>query len=279
MSEDSKSAALEKTDKEQHEIVYTAMGGKEIKLTIKLVKDQLAHKTKSGKAPTNKDVVKYMMLCQAQELDPWQDDVFLIGFDGKNGPEFNLVVAIKALEKRAQQDVQFDGCRFGPIVMRDGKVVEQEGAFTLRGDELLGGWAEVYRKDRKYPEVKKVNLGPMAKGFGYWKVDPVTMIAKCAKAGALRSAFPTTVGDLYLRAEREALAQATGGMKDITADVKEGKVNPLFGGNVDIEDVEPEPPEELPPHEDGPEEPETAEESPETAEPPKSALKGGEINL
>src|SRR5689334_18978646 len=62
-----------------------------ITLTVSRVKQFLCTPTKSGKHPTNEQVVKFIMLCKAQGLNPWLNDAFLVGYDSQDGPTFSLI--------------------------------------------------------------------------------------------------------------------------------------------------------------------------------------------
>src|SRR5947207_3396765 len=57
-----------------------------IKLSIKIVRDIIAVPTKTGKLPTDKDCIKFMMLARARHLNPFEGDAFMLGYDTQNGP-------------------------------------------------------------------------------------------------------------------------------------------------------------------------------------------------
>ena len=173
-----------------------------ISLKVAMVKNILTRPTKSGAQPTNADVTKFMMLCKARELNPWVGDAFLIGYDTKDGPEFNLVTAVQALFKRSEANPHFDGMEQGVIVRaKDGTIVHRDGDFYLEDDVLLGGWAKCYRKDRGRCFYDAVKLAVFNKGYGRWRDDPGGMIVKCAQSSVLRAAFPTQLGGLYIAEE------------------------------------------------------------------------------
>jgi cell division protein FtsN len=81
------------------------------------------------------------------------------------------------------------------------------------GETLVGGWAEVFRKDREIPtrmevsmfeyEGKKYNWKTKSyEVSSMWKKKPATMISKVAKVQALREAFPQ-LNNLYIAEEME----------------------------------------------------------------------------
>jgi len=192
---------LEKKEKVAME--YTPFGGDtKIKLTVKIVQDMLCIKTKSGKVCNETDAIKFMMLCQARALNPFEGDAFLQGYDSSDGPVFSLITAHQAFLKRAEVNSDFDGMESGVIVRDgDGNLKEREGDFYEEGETLVGGWAKVYFKNRKIPTVRKLRLNTFAKSYGNWKTNPEGMIVKCAEADALRSSFPTKLGGLYIKDE------------------------------------------------------------------------------
>lgn len=190
--------------KEQRIIEFVPFGAKEkIQLTIAIVKRLVAVKTKSGKVCSDEDAVKFMLMCQAKHLNPFEGDAFLIGYDTQDGPKFSLITAHQAFLKRAELHNEFDGMDSGTIVMRNGEVIDLVGDWHMPNDNVLGGWATVYFKNRKYPMKKRLRLTRFNKGFGVWKEDPAGMIVKCAEADALRSSFPTMLGGLFIEQEVE----------------------------------------------------------------------------
>jgi len=147
-----------------------------------------------------KEVAYFMELCRAQRLNPFLNEAYLVKFQGKPA---QIMVAHKALVKRAEQHPEYDGMEHGVVVMRDGQVhQEQRGAYYPEaGEVLLGGWAKVYRKDRRMPIYAERSFKSMNKGQANWKSMPDVMIDKCAQAAALREAFPDELRAMYVREE------------------------------------------------------------------------------
>jgi phage recombination protein Bet len=147
-----------------------------------------------------KEVAYFMELCRAQRLNPFLNEAYLVKFQGKPA---QIMVSHKALVKRAEQHPEYDGMEHGVVVMRDGQVhQEQRGAYYPEaGEVLLGGWAKVYRKDRRMPIYAERSFKSMNKGQANWKSMPDVMIDKCAQAAALREAFPDELRAMYVREE------------------------------------------------------------------------------
>ena len=84
-----------------------------------------------------------------------------------------------------------------------GDIEYREGMITVPGETIIGGWAEVYRKDRSHSTRAEVSFEEYAarKKDGtlnsQWSKKPATMIRKVALVQALREAFPKTFGGMY----------------------------------------------------------------------------------
>lgn len=189
-----------------------------ITLTPRRVIQFFVKPTKSGATCTYEQAMKFCQLCKSRGLDPWEGDAFIVGYDTQDGPEFNLVTAHQAFLKRAEACPEFDGIESGVVVRRKMEVeevvdtntikmvervvtVEYQGDYTEPGDILVGGWARVYRNDRKIPTYRRINLETFDKKRSRWNTDKAGMIVKCAEADALRSTFPNKVGGMYSEEE------------------------------------------------------------------------------
>lgn len=192
--------AIQKTD--NSEVKFVPFGGNDpIKLSIGIVKNLVAVPTRSGKYPTDRDCLKFVALCQTQRLNPLAGDAFLIGYDGKDGPQFSLITAHVAFLKRAETCADYEGMDSGVIMLgENGEITEREGDFHLPEEKVVGGWAKVYRKGRKVT-YRRCRMERFNKGFAQWRDDPAGMIVKCAESDALRSTFPTLLGGLYTGGE------------------------------------------------------------------------------
>jgi phage recombination protein Bet len=188
---------------QERAVRYVPLGAvEEIELKYEHVVSFLVEPTRSGAMPPSSDIIKFMKLCQARLLDPWQGDAFLVGYDSQEGPKFSLITAAQALAKRAELHPEFNGILSGIIVTRGDQIIEREGSFYIPGDEVVvGGWAKVYRKDRDTVFFSSMPLSVYSTGRSRWKVDPGGMIQKVAEASAYRKAFPNQLAQLYLREE------------------------------------------------------------------------------
>jgi phage recombination protein Bet len=222
---------------------YVPFGAQDkIKLSISIVQNLIAVKTRSGKTCSQNDALKFIAMCLARRLNPLEGDSFLIGYDGKDGPTFSLITAHQAFLKRAELNPEYDGMTSGVIVEDGGKLLELEGDFYSDGQIVKGGWAKVFFKNRKQAMYKRVRLQRFQKAFGIWQDDPAGMIVKCAEADALRSSFPTMLGGLYLREEVAPSEPA----KTTTPIFSSPEPEPGIQEAEVVEERPPEPPQEAP---------------------------------
>ena len=181
---------------------YTPFGEKDaINLTPSRARSYLVTPTKTGKQPSDKELTTFLQICKIRRLNPWVRDCFLLGYDTRDGAKFDVIIAYQALAKRAEAHEQYDGMSCGVIVVRDGEMKELEGAFVLTSDVLVGAWAAVFRKDRTHSTIVKINRSAYDKQRSVWATDPAGMLTKCAKAGAMREAFPNDLGGMYTEDE------------------------------------------------------------------------------
>lgn len=188
-------------------ITYVPFQSKEkLELSIALVRDLFATPTKKGKIATDKDCMKFIILCQARELDPRQGDAFLIGYDTEDGAVFNTITAHQALLKRAVACPEYDGLESGVIVKdAGGEFKELIGDFIPPNCQLYGGWAKVYSKGQRVPITSRLDLKVYSTGKSRWLKDPGGMIVKCAEADSFRRAFPNKVSQMYISEEMKKL--------------------------------------------------------------------------
>lgn len=203
-------AKLQVTDKD---IVTYEVAGQEVKLSYSIVRKYL---TKGNADVTDQELVQFISVCKFNKLNPFLNEAYLIKFKSARGDgNAQMIVSKEALFKRAEACEQYDGIEAGIIVLRGDNVVELEGCFRQAKDVLLGGWAKVYRKDRRVPTVSKVNLSEYDKGNSIWNEKKATMISKIAKVQALREAFPSQLGAMYAKEETTAIEQQAKQVKDV----------------------------------------------------------------
>lgn len=174
----------------------------EIKLSSAIVKNYLVA---GGGNITDQEVKLFIALCSAQKLNPFIKEAHLIKY-GTNPA--TMVVSKDVYQKRADKHPDYKGKKAGIIVLNQkGEIDYRVGTFYIPDVEtLVGGWCEVYRKDRE-PERVEVSLneyiGRKKDGTvnSQWSGKPATMIRKVAVAQCLREAFSTEFQGLYIPEE------------------------------------------------------------------------------
>ncbi len=189
------------------EVTYSVLG-QDIKLNAAIVRNYL---TKGNGNVTDQEILQFISICKYQQLNPFLNEAYLVKFANNRGGEDNasIIVSKEAFMKRAEGCNEYEGFKAGLIIKRGTEVIYPEGEFMLDGDVLLGGWAEVYRSDRKFPYVSRVNLKDYDKGRSTWNQIKCTMIRKVALTHALRDAFPTQLGAMYTTDERPDVVDTT----------------------------------------------------------------------
>ena len=173
-----------------------------IRLSAAIVRQMIAQPTRTGKLPDDNQCIKFIMLCKARHLNPFEGDAFMLGYDTQSGAQFSLITAHQVFLKRAEASKGFNGMESGVIVKgKEGGILEREGDLVYDDEKLIGGWAKVYRKDREKPFYRRLKLSTFNTGRSRWEKDPAGMIVKCSEADSLRTAFPTHLGGLYVEEE------------------------------------------------------------------------------
>lgn len=180
-------------------IITYDVAGQDVKLSYQIVRDFL---TKGTGTVTDQDLVQFISICKYNQLNPFLNEAYLVKFGSAPA---QMIVSKEALMKRAEACKEYDGFQAGVIVMRDNEEVELEGSYYRPKDELVGGWAKVYRSDKKFPFVSRVRLDEYDKKQSVWNDKKSTMISKVAKVQALREAFPAQLGAMYTSEEQNTV--------------------------------------------------------------------------
>ena len=185
--------------KKQEIVVKYEIDGQEIKLTPSIVQEYIVGTTAKITMPEFK---LFTELCKVRKLNPFLREAYLIKYSEKQPA--SIVVGKDAILKRAVLNEQYDGMKSGIIVTNENmEVIERKGTFKLSGETLVGGWAEVFRKDWKNSIYCSVSLEEsiQKKNDGTpnsnWTKQPATMIEKVAKVRALREAFVEDLAGMY----------------------------------------------------------------------------------
>ena len=186
-------------------ITFTA-GNDTVKLSPAIIKKYLV----SGDANTvtDQELMMFMMMCKGNHLNPWNREAYCIKYGTQPA---TMVIGKDAFMKRASGSPEYDGMTSGIVVLNNetGEIEYRTGTIVIDDQEkIIGGWAEVFRKDRTHSTRIAVSLNEYAgrKKDGslnnQWATKPATMIRKVAQVQALREAFPESLSNLYTSEEQ-----------------------------------------------------------------------------
>lgn len=187
--------SLAPVKKTEDKPIKFSVGGKDVELSIALTQAYFCPQASPAEA------FVFNSWCSHNGLDPWRREAYLVKY-GNNPAQ--MLTAKDAFTKRAEANPRYQGQKAGVVVInRNGEIENRVGELVLDGEELVGGWADVYVKDYVTPISAVVNFRercqykdgkPQAK----WATSPGLMIRKCALVAALREAFPNDVGGMYI---------------------------------------------------------------------------------
>lgn len=215
-----------------NEVATFTANGENIELTMNDVANYLVD---GNSKITRQEAKMFMELCKYQHLNPFLKEAYIIKFGNKPA---QLITSKEAFMKRAENNEQYAGLKAGVIVVRNKEIVYSNGAFTLPSDQLVGGWADVFRKDRKEPHHIEISMQEFSKGQSTWKSMPATMIRKTAIVNALREAFPEALGGMYTEDDKNPNEPAQE-VKSVEATERENKANSILQGATSNDNVQP----------------------------------------
>lgn len=163
-----------------------------------------------------------LAIVKNRSLNPFTKEVYFIKY-GNNPAQ--IVVSKDAFMKRAEQNQNYDGFESGVIYEDEkGELKTKKGVILPRKATLIGGWCEVYRKDRSRPVYREVELSAYNTHKNWWQKAPGQMIEKVAIVAAVRDAFSENVGGLYTADEMEQAAPIDVTPRETQEDVKARKM-------------------------------------------------------
>ena len=193
--------------KNDNQLVEFSANGEKVKLSPAIVKKYLVN----GNGDVSDDEIVYFInLCKSQGLNPFIKDCYLIKYGISPA---QMVVSKDVFLKRAERNSEFDGLNAGIIVINNesGELTYRKGAFYLKDrEEVVGGWADVFRKNISHPTHIEVSVEEYAgktkegKLNSQWSTKMATMIRKVAITQALRETFPNDFQKMYAAEEMNA---------------------------------------------------------------------------
>lgn len=178
---------------------YQTDDGQKVVLTEAVIKRYLV----SGEGRvTDQEILMFISLCKYRRLNPFLREAYLVKYSDKSPA--SIVVSKDYYMRHATKNPKCTGFCAGVIVKNvEGKLEEREGTLVLPGEELLGGWATVYRDGWQIPLHHRVSLQEYQRKTKEgelthsWATMPATMIRKVALVQALREVFPEDFAGLY----------------------------------------------------------------------------------
>lgn len=111
---------------------------------------------------SDSEAFMFLKLCQARNLNPFIGEAYLIKYGNDKA---QMVVGKETFTRRAEVNPHIIGWKAGIIVRTKagkevlaGPIEKREGSFLLPEEELLGGWANVWRDDKTEPFVYEISL-------------------------------------------------------------------------------------------------------------------------
>jgi len=161
---------------------------------------------------TEDEQESFLRQCQRSLLDPFSKQIFATrrwskGRDGTKTPTLTVVTSILGLTAIAARTGQYDGC-ITTWCGKDGIWREE----WIADEFPAAAKCVVHVKNRTYPEVGIARWeGYVGRAYDqstkrwevtdFWERLPDFMLGKCAKAQALRGAFPDQCSNIYISEE------------------------------------------------------------------------------
>lgn len=191
---------------------------------------------------TDAELAMFVAFCESTGLNPFKKEIWFIktklkqwtGQDGRPvvvEPKVTMMTGINGFFQIANRHPQYDG-------MDEPEFVEGPNGLPVKCT------VRAYRKDRSRPSVgiarwSEYFPGPTKKGEGQWEKRPFHMLAKVAKAIALRELFPQELNGLFTDDEASDVEAV-----DVTEQERPVEINlikkPKKALKVDVKDAEPE---------------------------------------
>ena len=148
---------------------------------------------------SDQEVMMFLALCKYQKLNPFLREAYLVKYGTQQA---TIITGKEAFLKRAMTVKDCDGFKAGVVIQKGDELLHTDGVVPP-DCKLVGGWAEVYKKNWSFPLRVEVSFNEYVgrKGDGsinsMWTAKPATMIRKVALVQALREAFPVDLAGMY----------------------------------------------------------------------------------
>lgn len=178
------------------------------------------------KGITDDEFALFVEQCKRTGLDPLIKEIFCVprrkNVGDKQNPRWITVHEAQPSEAgmlaRAEKFPDFRGITAAAVYAKDTISIDAglqtvSHSFSPVGDRgaLLGAWSRIVREGRE-PVLVWLDVNGYRQQSPLWDKIPGTMIEKCARVAALRKAYPSIFGGVYIKEEMptdEAAPQAT----------------------------------------------------------------------
>lgn len=176
--------------------------------------------TKKGNAPTDEQKKNFILECVANKLNPIKKQAYLIGYDSYSGPSFATIVSISGQTSIAARTGLYAGVDQPQFFYNNNQLIScSVTVYKIVQGIRCGFTGNAYMKERI--QTKDVWIDGRNTGnkvpTEQWVKQPKTMIEKCARAAALRNAFPEELGNFYDETEMPPTDVQVKEIKTLTA--------------------------------------------------------------
>jgi len=142
-------------------------------------------KTSKGTKPTDEQKKDFLQTCIAHNLNPIKKQAYLVGYDTRDGANFTTITSIGGYTSIATSTGEYAGL--------------DQPRFSYNGDKIDSCSVTVYRLVRgtRCAFTGNAYFSERNQNNTMWQKNPKTMIEKCARASALRNAFPDEFSNIY----------------------------------------------------------------------------------
>lgn len=178
----------------------------------------LLKNTVCPKGISNDEFALFLEQCKRSGLDPLLKEAFCVArrqnIGDRDRPNWVTKHEFQPSEAgmlaRAERFPDYEGIQAAEVYGKDpisidygSGLVEHKVNPAQRSGGLVGAWARVQRRG-KLAVVVWVDLPAVEQKTPLWTKMPATMVRKCARVAALRTAYPEAFGGLYVREEMPA---------------------------------------------------------------------------
>ena len=198
-----------------------------------------------AKEANDDELRMFLHIAKTYGLDPFNKEIFFWKVDGNP----TIMTSRDGYLKIANRNKNFDGL-ISDVVRKNDKFIKHMNSVeheygTERGD-IIGAYAFVYRKDRKYPTYSFAPFEEYNAATRVWNSYPSAMILKVAESMALKRAF--SVSGLVSREEMDMIQkendkenQSSSHPRDIDVAPKnlserEKEIKQIIGNNEDLKE-------------------------------------------